>query len=1265
MIAAELSRRIAKARQSEVFLRDLSFDRYLDVLDTLSESNARTFDVLPIDIQKLILQAESNALTASTAFHLPGKHDQSEHGRDRPNAPKDAAKPKTSKAKKLKVTHGLVHKKHEPGTIIAVSGSDDKRAVWDGNKYLLQEKQADGGWVTKSTAIKSKAYVEIGQFDDDWREPDSDATAPDIEVNTPKPAAAAKPAAGAKKTGAPGSPLKITHGLVHSKYEPGEIIAENGDDTKRVVWDGDKYRLQVKNANGKYTTEKTAIKSKAYAEINAYDSDWRVPKAADSDNDDANAAPAPAPAPAPTPAPASSTPKPGSKIKITSSLVGKDYPPGTVIAVNWDNNKRAVWDGDKYLLQAKASDGSWLTVQNATKTDAHIKIKEFDDDWNSPKEGEETVGVAVTSPTPAPATKTGAPLKSMDDLTFVVKTSKLSVFKDKNGVQWNVRPAQSESHARNHFLAANLYNFAGVSVEMTDLVEIDPNKLPDTKATIAVKTTHTPTTASIVPTMSSSAQAKKQVNENFAIDAWLGNWDVVGLGYENLSVSKYGDVKRTNIGGSLLYRANGTPKGNAFGDTVTEIDSLRNPTINPSSAKVFADVTDDDIRAGVAKLEALSPATIDFVVEQSGFTGAEAEKLKKTLKARRQDLINKYGSNAPKPATPANAPASSTQPTATNALGGGVKVYTGSQKAKVQGIFAKNDLKWHSKTDKLYDAALEVSKTHPDLTMGDALDIMDKSLKKKTGNPFRTKVEKWLKTPAGKKHAIAQGGSASIGSTSSTVQPAPAVPPLMQPKPGTSSSGGGKLVDHGGPLPKKLTRTSANLLQQRMDEAFPPPWTPAQRQALKTYTGGSYTTINKCARGTAPCDPKTKKLIEDIKGGMKPSTDDITVFRKTGPAAFGLTSAADMKDLVGKVINDDGVISTSIKDGLWSGQLHLEIEAPKGSMLAWVQPISLHPGEDEIVVAPGTHYEVVSVEKHPYYDSYIVKLRIIPGSDTRSREIAAEQKKKKEDEDKEEEQKAKKSKLAQQKIDALRDAYAEGYVVEKEFTAGNSSSKTELLRLANGTRVVRKSGGKQLLSKKPDTRFEYLGGRVWNALGGTDTYTAQVADDTVITTFVEGDMGGKLLNNTYKSGNTNQENKKAYKAETLRQIQLPGGKEIGLLDFLIANQDRHSLNWIVSPDNDQVHPIDQGGAVFIPSLTKDEDGNARSMYVASEFTDYWLGVKGSWYVKSMKPKFTKAELAQHRANLEAIKDEFKPGEETEWYNSMMSRLAEVESKVKS
>lgn len=1277
MISAKLSRRVAKARQSKVFLEDLPFNRYLHILDELSKSSAQRFDELPLDVQELIELAENDALTAAGDFD-ESKHKRDGKGRfakkaggggalsigkklkitkawtyqdrkpgtvvaisddgrskvvftgaagmsmgkavgpyqhfhrlstddewkpgqkfskakafewfensitdginwheptsDSDGEDADAAevstppKPATAKSSTpsgksgapLKITHGLVHKKHAPGTIIAVNSSGTKRAVWDGSKYLLQEKDANGGWPTVDTAIKSKAYVRLNEFDSEWHEPEGNAKSDDESKAV---------------SDSPSSALKITHGLIHSKHEPGTVITENGVGDKRVVWDGAEYRLQRKNEDGTWTTDKKVKKSKAYAEVNAYDSDWRVPGDSSSDSnstsdettgtqpdDDGGASFFDSGASDLAVEGLKSTePQPLTGYKKVGGQAGSNEgglyqaPDGEkwyVKAPKTDNHARnevlanrlyeragvavpdvelAQLDGGPLVgktglgVKSKIVDGernlkSMVTQSEAFKSKLHenfavdawlgnwdvvglnydniittkndeplridaggsllfrakgmakgsafgSKVTEIDtlrdysinpqsanvfngvtdddirkgvakieaiqpaeidamvDDagfqgktaqqlkdtlkarradlikrfGSGAKKGESSstdvpapttsptstptppsTSAPTSTPTPTPAansTSSGVSPKSMFDLTKVSTTKNGTIFADPAGIKYLVKPSPSEAHARNQFLAASLYNFTGVAVEQTALVDIDPDKLPGHSG-VGVKTKQIEKSpyADVTDPDSLSAKTKQQLARGFAIDAWLGNWNPTGTAGSNLVVDKYGDVYRTNVGGSLFFRNNGLPK--QLSDKVDEIDSLRNPNVNATSAKVFANVTDDDIRAAVLNLEKLKPATIDFIIEQSGFTGDQADALKKKLNARRQDLIDRFGSMSVKTTTDEAAtttPAPSTQPTATNALGG-AKTLTALQKAKVQAIFNKHGVKWHNKSHLIYNAALEVSQTHPDLTIGDALDAMDGTLKK-TDKPFRTKIEKWLKTSAGKSHVTSVGGSAPVGSTASKVPgtgvnaPAPTLPS----KPA---------VEFATPLPRNLTISDADILQERMDKAWPPPWTMAQRAALKKYTGSAYVEINKCLRQNVGCTPATLKTVKDIRSAVKPSTDNITVYRSVNPQGLGIHHQTNdpafdkqLQSMVGKEFTDQGVTSTSIRTGVFSGALKLQIDVPKGAKIAWVKRLSQHDHEDEIVLAPGTKFEILSVEPHPTQSwQRIVKVRIV------------------------------------------------------------------------------------------------------------------------------------------------------------------------------------------------------------------------------------------------------------------------------------------------
>ncbi|MCK9154641.1 MAG: ADP-ribosyltransferase domain-containing protein [Paludibacteraceae bacterium] len=90
--------------------------------------------------------------------------------------------------------------------------------------------------------------------------------------------------------------------------------------------------------------------------------------------------------------------------------------------------------------------------------------------------------------------------------------------------------------------------------------------------------------------------------EGFVADAWLANWDSIGLSGDNVLYS-FDNTYRIDNGGALLFRAQGEPKGKAFGDEVTELDSFRSPEINVMTAKAFDQIKDSDIMRQAMELE--------------------------------------------------------------------------------------------------------------------------------------------------------------------------------------------------------------------------------------------------------------------------------------------------------------------------------------------------------------------------------------------------------------------------------------------------------------------------------------------------------------------------------------------------------------------------------------------------------------------------------------------------------------------------------------
>jgi len=206
-------------------------------------------------------------------------------------------------------------------------------------------------------------------------------------------------------------------------------------------------------------------------------------------------------------------------------------------------------------------------------------------------------------------------------------------FKDKNGVEWYCKFPADKNVAMNEILAAKFYEMLGVSVPNLKLVE------KGGKTGIASKW---------VDGMSKATAAKlakaKGVHEAFAIDAWLANWDVVGLSNDNLMLNKDGAAVHVDVGGSLVYRAQGGEKGADFGDTVPELETLKDPKKNDKSAAVFAGATPESMQWGLNQLNKMKPSQITELCEKLG-PGSTADKtaLAAKLIARREFILKKFG----------------------------------------------------------------------------------------------------------------------------------------------------------------------------------------------------------------------------------------------------------------------------------------------------------------------------------------------------------------------------------------------------------------------------------------------------------------------------------------------------------------------------------------------------------------------------------------------------------------------------------------------
>lgn len=239
---------------------------------------------------------------------------------------------------------------------------------------------------------------------------------------------------------------------------------------------------------------------------------------------------------------------------------------------------------------------------------------------------------ATAAPAPAAAPEPAKELESMDNWTQTGGqggSNPGGKFKDQDGVEWYCKFPADQDTAKAEVLAAKLYTALGLNAQDAKLVTKD-GKVGIASRWQEVKKA-TPQELAKTP----------GVLAGFAADAWLANWDVVGLGFDNLQVDEKGNAMRVDAGGSLMYRAQGGKK--AFGDTVTELDSLRDKKLNPQAAAVFGGMSQADITASVAKVAQISDAQIRILVNTNGpGTKAERKALADTLIARKNDLLAKY-----------------------------------------------------------------------------------------------------------------------------------------------------------------------------------------------------------------------------------------------------------------------------------------------------------------------------------------------------------------------------------------------------------------------------------------------------------------------------------------------------------------------------------------------------------------------------------------------------------------------------------------------
>lgn len=198
------------------------------------------------------------------------------------------------------------------------------------------------------------------------------------------------------------------------------------------------------------------------------------------------------------------------------------------------------------------------------------------------------------------------------------------IFEDPAGKRYYVKTLESAAHARNEWLAAQLYKLAGAPT-LTYVATRAPEQIATEwlaldKACVA----HL------------DAGERRQAQRWFGVHAWTANWDAAGYHGDNQGAAN-GRVLTLDLGGALAFRAQGDPKGKAFDDRVDEIDQLRQDAGNPHAVALFGSMTPADIAAAIRVVMQIADESIRQTVLEHGGTPNLAEK----LIARKADMARR------------------------------------------------------------------------------------------------------------------------------------------------------------------------------------------------------------------------------------------------------------------------------------------------------------------------------------------------------------------------------------------------------------------------------------------------------------------------------------------------------------------------------------------------------------------------------------------------------------------------------------------------
>jgi hypothetical protein len=198
------------------------------------------------------------------------------------------------------------------------------------------------------------------------------------------------------------------------------------------------------------------------------------------------------------------------------------------------------------------------------------------------------------------------------------------IYQDEGGKRYYVKTLESAALARNELIAASLYQLAGAPT-----LSYVRTRAPEQIATEWVQLDKR-----CVAHLSKAE--RKQAQHWFGVHAWTANWDAAGFNGDNQGVLN-GKVLTLDVGGALAFRAQGDPKGKAFGTRVEELDALRSDAGNPHAVRLFAEMTPEEIKQVIMVVLRIPEDQIRQVILNNG----GSQRLAEQMIARKGDMAGR------------------------------------------------------------------------------------------------------------------------------------------------------------------------------------------------------------------------------------------------------------------------------------------------------------------------------------------------------------------------------------------------------------------------------------------------------------------------------------------------------------------------------------------------------------------------------------------------------------------------------------------------